>query len=169
MRKIDLDNFQIARSETARDINRRIVLNLIRKNQPVSRASLARQSNLQRSTVSAITEQLISERWVSEGALGHVARGRKPTFLNLNTDRSGIIGVDIRPSKTHVAVASLAASFVAQESIPTGSDPVEFIARLALQFLGWKFIVGFICNDFILTGIQEKAIAAIKVSNCFAF
>ena len=66
MRKIDLNNFRVARSETARDINRRIVLNLIRKNQPVSRAGLARTSGLQRSTVSAITEQLIEERWVTE-------------------------------------------------------------------------------------------------------
>lgn len=130
MRKIDLNNFQVASSETARDINRRIVLNLIRKNQPVSRASLARRSGLQRSTVSAITEQLIAERWVTEGALGNVPRGRKPTFLNLNSDRCGIIGVDIRPITTTLAVASLDAHFVAQESIPTGNNPEEFISRL---------------------------------------
>ncbi len=130
MRKIDLNNFQVARSETARDINRRIVLNLIRKNQPISRASLARRSGLQRSTVSAITEQLIEQRWVSEGAVGHVPRGRKPTFLNLNSDRFGIIGVDIRSGATHLAVASLDARFIAQESIPTSSNPEEFISRL---------------------------------------
>ena len=130
MRKIDLNNFQVARSETARDINRRIVLNLIRKNQPISRASLARRSGLQRSTVSAITEQLIEQRWVSEGAVGHVPRGRKPTFLNLNSDRFGIIGVDIRSGTTHLAVASLDARFIAQESIPTSSNPEEFISRL---------------------------------------
>jgi len=130
VRKIDLNNFQVARSETARDINRRIVLNLIRKNQPISRASLARRSGLQRSTVSSITEQLIEERWVAEGAVGHVPRGRKPTFLNLNSDRFGIIGVDIRSSVTHLAVASLDARFVAQESISTSSNPEEFIGRL---------------------------------------
>ena len=41
-RKIDLDNFQSATVRTARDINRRIVLNLIRSQQPISRADLAR-------------------------------------------------------------------------------------------------------------------------------
>ena len=61
MRKIDLTDFQVATSETARDINRRIVLNLIRSHQPISRADLARHSGLQRSTVSVITEQLINE------------------------------------------------------------------------------------------------------------
>jgi len=135
VRKIDLNNFTVARSETARDINRRIVLNLIRKNQPISRAGLARHSGLQRSTVSAITEQLISERWVIEGAVGHLPRGRKPTFLHLNTDRSGIIGVDIRPGTTMLAVSSMDMQFLAQESMSTGNDPDEFIARLSRRIL----------------------------------
>jgi len=135
VRKIDLNNFTVARSETARDINRRIVLNLIRKNQPISRAGLARRSGLQRSTVSAITEQLISERWVIEGALGHLPRGRKPTFLHLNAERSGIIGVDIHPGTTTLAVADLDSHFIAQESIPTGSNPEEFLERLSRRIL----------------------------------
>src|SRR6478735_647139 len=84
VRKIDLDNFEAATTRTARDINRRIVLNLIRKHQPISRADLSRHSRLQRSTVSVITEQLIAERWVTEGANGHVPRGRRPRFLHLN-------------------------------------------------------------------------------------
>ena len=100
MRKINLSNFQVATSETARDINRRILLNLVRMRQPISRADLARYSGLQRSTVSAITEQLISEQWITEGALGHAPRGRKPRFLHLNSERAGIIGVDIRPRLT---------------------------------------------------------------------
>src|SRR5256885_8705368 len=105
MRKIDLNNFQVARSETARDINRSIVLNLIRGHQPISRADLARYPGLQRSTVSVIAEQLIEERWVTEGANGVTARGRRPTFLHLNKGRIGIIGVNVRPANTTVALA----------------------------------------------------------------
>ena len=59
MRKIDLTNFRLATSETARQINRRIALNFIRRYQPLSRADLARQSGLQRSTISAIVDQLL--------------------------------------------------------------------------------------------------------------
>ena len=130
MRKIDLNNFRVARSETARDINRRIVLNLIRKQQPISRAGLARRSGKQRSTVAAITEQLIAERWVIEGAVGHLPRGRKPTFLHLNSERAGIIGVDIQPVTTMLGVASMDSQLVANESMTTGRDPGEFITRL---------------------------------------
>ncbi|HEX5081593.1 MAG TPA: ROK family transcriptional regulator [Blastocatellia bacterium] len=131
MRKIDLTNFQVATSNTARDINRRIVLNLIRNHQPISRADLARHSGLQRSTVSVITEELIEEDWVREGASGHVPRGRRPRFLHLNKERVGIIGINVRPAKTVIGLADLDANFVAQESLPTARDPKSFIADLA--------------------------------------
>jgi predicted NBD/HSP70 family sugar kinase len=131
MRKIDLSNFQVATSETARDINRRIVLNLIRSHQPLSRADLARHSGLQRSTVSLITEQLIEERWVTEGANGRAPRGRRPRFLHLNQERVGIIGVNVRPIMTTIALADLDARFVTQESLPTARDPEQFIAEVA--------------------------------------
>jgi predicted NBD/HSP70 family sugar kinase len=130
MRKIDLTDFQVATSETARDINRRIVLNLIRSHQPISRADLARHSGLQRSTVSVITEQLISERWVTEGAIGQVLRGRRPRFLHLNKERAGIIGINIRPANTVVGLADLDAHFISQQALPTPRDPHSFVEEL---------------------------------------
>src|SRR5438552_791561 len=55
MKSIDFTNTQVASSQTARDINRGVVLNLIRRRQPISRADLARVSGLQRSTFSLRT------------------------------------------------------------------------------------------------------------------
>ena len=130
MRRIDLSNFQVATSETARDINRRIVLNLIRTHQPISRADLARHSGLQRSTVSVIAEQLIKERWITEGANGHTPRGRRPRFLHLNKERVGIIGINVRPITTTLALADIDANFLTQDSLATPSDPKEFVAEL---------------------------------------
>ena len=52
---------QIARHNTIRDINKRIVLNYIRARAPISRAEIARETSLQRSTVSAIVDDLILE------------------------------------------------------------------------------------------------------------
>jgi predicted NBD/HSP70 family sugar kinase len=131
VRKIDLSNFRVATSETARDINRRIVLNLIRSHQPVSRADLARHSGLQRSTVSVITEQLIQENWVKEGIMGIVPRGRRPRFLHLCKERVGIIGVDVRPVTTTVVLSDIEAHFELQESFSTPRKPEEFIAQAA--------------------------------------
>jgi hypothetical protein len=59
IRRIDLAYVELASSENARDINRDIVLQIIRSKQPVARADLARSSSLQPSTTSATVEQLI--------------------------------------------------------------------------------------------------------------
>src|SRR5215469_16120112 len=115
MRKIDLNNFQVATSETARDINSRIMLNLVRKHQPISRADMMRHSGLQRSTVSVITEQLIAEGWLREGAVGQLPLGRRPTFLHLNENRAGIFGINIQPHATDMGLANLTGHFLAME------------------------------------------------------
>ncbi|HXE80637.1 MAG TPA: ROK family transcriptional regulator, partial [Vicinamibacterales bacterium] len=131
MRKIDLTNFQVATSETARQINRRIALNLLRRHQPMSRAELARRSGLQRSTVSSIVDQLIEEGWVTEGAVAQAPRGRRPRFLHLNVERAGIIGVELRPETTTVGLAGLDARFLAQTSWLTPRDARRFAHELA--------------------------------------
>src|SRR5215831_1715694 len=107
---------QIASSEAIRDVNRRIVLNLIRTRQPLSRADLARVSGMQRSTISLIVEELVEEHWVLEGPTGRLPRGRRPTFLRLNDERV-IIGVDIRPGQTTVALSDVNGKFTSQEAL----------------------------------------------------
>jgi predicted NBD/HSP70 family sugar kinase len=120
---------QVASTEVVRDINRRIILNLIRTRHPISRADLARVSGLQRSTVSSIVEQLIEERWVLYGATGRLPRGRRPTFLRLNGERV-IVGIDIRPTQTTVALADANGQFIWQEMMPTPAEPEVAVERL---------------------------------------
>ncbi len=120
---------QAASSEDVRDINRRIVLNLIRTRQPISRADLARVSGMQRSTISLIVEALVEEHWVLEGPTGRLPRGRRPTFLRLNEDRV-IIGVDIRPTLTTVALADVNGRFTSQEALATPAD-----SKAAIEWL----------------------------------
>jgi len=129
MLRIDLSDLPVASSETARQVNRRIILNLIRDKQPISRADLARQSGLQRSTVSLITEELIEDRWVVEGSTGRLPRGRRPTLLLLNQRRK-IICIDIRPKRTFIGVSDVNGVFSFQESISTASDPERTLRQM---------------------------------------
>lgn len=129
MLRIDLSDPPVASSETARHLNRSVILNLIRDKQPVSRADLARLSGLQRSTVSLITEELIEDRWVVEGTLGRLPRGRRPTLLLLN-QRRRIVCVDIRPKHTFIGISDVNGVFSFQESIPTLPDPGRAIRQL---------------------------------------
>ena len=105
-------------SEAVRVFNRRLVLNLIRTRQPLSRADLARLSGLQRSTISLIVEELINESWVIDGPAAKLPRGRHPTSLRLNEDRV-IIGADIRPSQITMGVGDVNGNFLTIERIPT--------------------------------------------------
>src|SRR4051812_7847930 len=124
-----LERFEGASSEIVRDINRRLVLNLIRTRHPISRADLARVSGLQRSTISLIVEDLIEDRWVLEGPTGRLPRGRRPTFLRLNDERV-IVGVDVRASQTTVALADANGKFMNQETMETPHDPKVAIDTL---------------------------------------
>lgn len=96
----------VASSETAREINRDILLHTIHLHQPVSRADLARLTGLQPSTVSVIIGQLIEEGWVLTGELGRLPRGRRPTFVALN-DQHATLAIDLRPGKANLAVVDI--------------------------------------------------------------
>jgi len=79
-----------------------------------------------------ITEQLIADKWVVEGSTGRLPRGRRPTFLRLN-DQRAIIGIDIRPVQTTVALADVNGRFISQEAMPTPSDPRVAVSELTAR------------------------------------
>jgi len=126
VKRIDLAEMQLASSETARIINRDIVLELIRASQPISRADLARRSGLGRSTISQIVEQLIDENWVREGAMGSLPRGRRPTMVGLNEDLLAI-AVDIHPKQASVALVDLNGRLLSRSLTPLTSDPADSV------------------------------------------
>ena len=129
VRRIDLSSAQLASSESARDINRDIILELIRFRQPVARANLSRLSGLRPSTISAIVEQLIEEKWVSEGAVIKGSRGRPSTMLSVNADMV-TFALDLRPDRGILAVVDLSGRFLARETVMTYSDPERTVAHL---------------------------------------
>ena len=122
-------NKQSASNKMPRQINRNLIFNQIRVRQPVSRADLARTSGLQRSTVSLIVEELLAERWIVEGSMGRLPRGRRPTFLNVNSQR-GVLALDIHPSQTTLAVTDLGGRIIAHNLIPLPEDPQKVIGAI---------------------------------------
>jgi len=106
----------VASSETAREINREILLHTIHLHQPVSRADLARLTGLQPSTVSVIVGQLIDEGWVLPGSLGRLPRGRRPTFVTLN-DQHVTLAIDLRPGKANMAVVDINGKILGRETV----------------------------------------------------
>jgi N-acetylglucosamine repressor len=108
MRKINPHDFTVARRGTSREINRQIALSLIRAHQPVSRADLARLMNVRRGVASLLVGELLAEGLIFEGAVGEaVGRGRRPTFLYIDSRQRCVVGVDIRASRTYIMVTDL--------------------------------------------------------------
>ena len=133
MRKIDTRDFQRATRTTARDINRRIVLNLVLDHQPISRADLARRMGIGRGVVTSITGELIDEGLIYEGATGHAARGRRPTMLYVRTSDRLAIAIDLRFSRAFVMLSDFGGTQLALESFDTIYDPPALVAELTTR------------------------------------
>ena len=129
MRRIDLKKANVARSNTIRDINRQIILNYIRERGPISRADLAHETALQRSTVSLIVEELGAEGLVEEVG-GKSTGGRPPLLLSLRTADAVAIGVDVGTARTLVATSDLAGRVLQCERFGTPRDSDDLIANI---------------------------------------
>src|SRR4051812_27721331 len=119
MRKIDTQSFVRATRATTRDINRRILLNLVREHQPISRADLARRMRIGRGVITSLVDESIREGLISEGATVEAARGRKPMMLHLRTHDRLAIAIDIRFSRTVVVLSDFGGRAIGMQSFDT--------------------------------------------------
>lgn len=133
MRKINPHDFRVARRGTSREINRQIALNLIRAHQPISRADLARLMNVRRGVASLLVSELLDEALIFEGALGEaVGRGRRPTFLYIDSRQRCVVGVDVRASRTYIMITDLMGHQLGSvSSFQTNKDANVLIQELA--------------------------------------
>lgn len=135
MRRINPKDFTMATRGTSREINRQIVLTLIRTHQPLSRADLARLMDTSRANITLLVSELLEEKLVREGAQGNLrVRGRKPTFLYVNSGKGVAIAVDVRASRTFLMVTDSIGKHIGDiVSFATKFDPEEFAASLSWQ------------------------------------
>ena len=124
---------EAASSELTRDINRDLILEQIRSQQPISRVELARRTGLQPSTVSSIVEQLKQERWIKEGPAVETPRGRRPTMVTLN-DELLMLVADVRPSRAVLAVVDLNGRFLSRRVVPLPSAAEAAVLAIASGF-----------------------------------
>ena len=120
MRKINTAKFRLATRWTPRDVNRRIVLNLIRECQPISRAELARRMKVRRGALTAIVRELLEANEVQElSAAAITPRGRRPTLLAIRSGGQLVAAADVRPSTTYLALIDQAGYPVIRDKIET--------------------------------------------------
>ena len=121
MRRINLKKANVARADTIRYINRQIVLNYVREKEPISRAEISHETELQRSTVSLIVDELKTQGLIYE-IEGESTGGRPPSLLRLRAAGFMAIGVDVGTAHTTIAVADLVGRVVEKEKFETNPD-----------------------------------------------
>ena len=99
-----------------KQVNRTLVLNLVKSAGPISRAEIASRSNLSAATVSNLASELIAEGLVHEVGVVETARGRPPVMLSLNSKARYVVGVKVMPDSLVAVVTDLDAEVVAQRS-----------------------------------------------------
>jgi predicted NBD/HSP70 family sugar kinase len=130
MRKINTRSFRVATRATPREVNRQIVLNLIREHQPISRAELARRMNVRRAALTEIVRELLDAGEVVETGRAIAARGRRPTLLRIETSTRFATAVDVRPTNTTLVFADFGGAILSRDVFPTPPRPNDLVAEL---------------------------------------
>jgi len=130
MRKINTRQFHRATRSTPREINRKIVLNLVREHQPISRADLARRMEVARAAVTPLVEDLIAEGVIWEGEQVIAPRGRRPTMLYVRTRDRMVVAVDVRFRRTSMMLSDFEGRELALETFGTPLEPDALVAEL---------------------------------------
>jgi predicted NBD/HSP70 family sugar kinase len=131
MRKEKRNGFKMIDVHDVRDINQSVFLHLIRKQQPVSRAEIAKLTGLRAGTVSAIVNRLIKNNLVYEGTEGPSSGGRRPKNLYINAESSYVLAVDVGVIDTVFAVSDFNGRILQQKSLLTEGAPELFLNKLA--------------------------------------
>lgn len=104
---------------STRRLNRQRVLDVVRRVGPLSRADLAKRTQLSPPTVSALVEELSTGAGLlREIGIGASSGGRPPILLEFNADYGTVAGVDIGPDDVRVALADLQGRVIARHHEP---------------------------------------------------
>lgn len=122
------------RHEATRLGNRRLVLQTIFDEGPISRADLARATELGKATVSDITGVLIGEGLVVEVGRGTSTGGKPPTLVELDPGGRFAVAVDLSRRPFDAALLNLRGRIVAKGRgkalQPTGREAVQEVHQL---------------------------------------
>lgn len=90
-----------------KELNKAIVLNIIRNQSPISRPAIARVSGLNKATISVLVDELIEGQMVNGLGPGESSGGRRPQLLMFNERAGYVAGVDLGVRSLFVALMDL--------------------------------------------------------------
>lgn len=115
---------------TARAMNRRLILNLLRQEGPKSRAELATITQLSPAAVTFVVGDLVEEGIVTEGEAVSSFTGRRPIPVEINYGHGLAIGFKLMADTVECVATDLATSPLAAIRIPMPSRAPDDVADL---------------------------------------
>ena len=115
---------------TARAMNRRLILNLLRQDGPKSRAELATITQLSPAAVTFVVADLMGEGVVIEGKAVSGSTGRRPTPVQIDYDHAVAIGFKLMADTVECVATDLATNPIAAIRIPMPSKAPDDVADL---------------------------------------
>jgi predicted NBD/HSP70 family sugar kinase len=100
-----------------RDINRSAILELIRRESPVSRSAIAERLEVSLPTVMRIVDQLVEEDLVRPQGATEWSGGRRRVLLEFNAEGHVVVGVDLGGMKMFGAIADLGGKILQEADI----------------------------------------------------
>ena len=100
---------------------------------PFTRAELTRATGLSAPTVGSLASHLIRGGLVRDLGVGPSRGGRRPMFMEFNARHGFVVGIDLGPRQTRLAIADLSGAPVARRVMPTPQEhtPAAVLARIA--------------------------------------
>lgn len=120
---------KIGNLDLIKKMNRSLVLETIRNEQPVSRARIAKSLGLSRSTVSLIVDDLLVKKFVTELGLGDSTKegGRRGIELGFNPKSAYGLGVEIGDKGILHILTDLDGEICKEQKMPLTSNINEII------------------------------------------
>jgi glucokinase len=100
-----------------RDINRSAILEIIRREGPISRTTIAKSLDVSLPTVMRIVDSLIEEEFVRLHGGTEWSGGRRRPLLEFNADGYVVLGVDMGGTKMYGAISNLGGDVVDEVSV----------------------------------------------------
>jgi len=109
----------IVRNVDLKNANKLKVLNLIKDKSPISRADIAVELNLSRSTVSQIIEELLDKGWIEELGYGESTErgGKRPILLQIKKQAVYVIAVFFSSTYSNIAITDLSGEILVSKKI----------------------------------------------------
>ena len=93
--------------ELIRDMNSHLILEMILKEDTISRAALSKASGLTKATVSAIVQKLIEQNLVIEVGNDNTSLGRKPILLTFHANCGYALSIDVNANTISAMICNL--------------------------------------------------------------